>query len=322
MGKNLETILVEKFGDPLKVSRSEMRFVCPKCNHKSLHASLELGIFYCFICTYGAGEAPLIKAKQQTHFAVNEAANKEVLNWLVNNLTLSAPHRKFLKSRGVYNPEEFKFSSIPYRLEILLNSHFSTEYLLSSGFFRQSVKSGITGWPALKPDRIFMPYWVEENVIGCKTRLDPYHFGNDECKYAIPNGSRIGKHLWCPRPLEGDVILTEGEIKAAAACQLNITACSTSGINGAQAALTYLPKYVRKGKIKRLFIIYDNEITDLPVSLSQIQAQKLANIIPNSVNVLLPLNPNQKKIDLDAFIIEQGESRLLDLMEDAWYEKY
>jgi len=318
MVNSLEDELIKKFGTPVSNTGSEIKFICPKCGHKSLVASLDAGVFYCFVCFFGKGEKPLIASKTtSSRTRVDHNMHLRVLHWLCDNLTLSNEHRKYLKERGLYNPDKYRISTVPFQVEAHLQRVFTIEELLASGFFKPSLKSGITGWPALKPDRIFIPYWVEDSIIGCKTRVDPLDF-EQEPKYAIPFGSKIAKHLWCPKPLCGDVIITEGEFKAAAACDLGFTAASTNGINGASAAVLHLPKYIKKGKIQRIFIIYDNEIKPNEVSLSTFQAEYLAKTLPNAVKVTLPLLTNQTKQDLDSFLVSEGEEDLYFLLEQAW----
>lgn len=317
MVDNIEDALIRKFGEPISHTGSEIKFHCPNCGHKSLVASLDAGVFYCFVCFYGKGEKPVASNKKHTpKLRVNQNLHMEVLDWLCNNLSLSTFHKKYLSHRGIYHPERYKISTVPFQVEVELQKVFTIEQLLLSGFFKPSLRSGITGWPALKPDRIFIPYWVEDNIIGCKTRVDPYDI-DQESKYAIPSGSRIAKHLWSPKPLYGDVIITEGEFKAAAACEVGFTAVSTNGINGASAAAMHLPKYVKKGKVKRLFVIYDNEIKS-KISLSTVQADYLVKTLPNCVKIVLPLLKGQTKQDLDSFLISEGEDELTYLIEKAW----
>jgi ribosomal protein L37AE/L43A len=314
---NRRDILIEKFGEPVSESSNEMKFACPMCGHKALTVNMEIGLYYCFICSFGSSKAPIFENTTFVKRAVNHTTQKAIMQWLYENLKLSASHREYLRRRGIYHPEKYGLATIPPRVEFQLKKHFTEVELLESGFYRVDKSLGINGWPCLKHNRIFIPILEDNKVVCCKTRLDPREDMFNDIKYALPTGSTSNRHVAHYQSNSPYRILTEGEFKAMACNELGIDAIASPGINGAAALMSYAKRLDHK---KRSFIIFDSEREDSKI-LGRIQSAKIAQVIPNSAIVLLPKDNTDEKMDLDLYLTRYSLEDFEDLLEDFWLNR-
>jgi hypothetical protein len=313
--------IVARFGTPVKETSTELKCACPECGHNSLTVSLEYGMYYCFVCEYGTNEKPLFKTfnkiKQRK---IDYSKHLEICKWLPENLTLSESHRRYMKSRGLINPDKFKIKTIPSRIENILLNNFDEEFLFDSGFLRQKIGGlGQTTWPCLKPNKILIPILNKFNVVGLISRADPRTEAQESLKYCIPYGSKANSTVYYNENLKSsDVIITEGQLKAIIPYEtLGISTIGTFGINGATAALNFYFANKLKFKEKRIFVINDSE-KDENAIVGDIQALKLVNSIgSNACFVSLPRNKPQTKMDIDTYVFE-NDVKTYDLLEDFW----
>jgi len=306
--------LLDKFGTPVSTHGIEVKFRCPKCGWKALVADATSGVFYCFICKYGRKQRPVGDGGQDfISRKVNYSYHLDILEWLIQNTTLLETHREYLVKRGVYHPEKYLLRTIPDRVDISLIKVFGIEKLLESGWFKQSKGSstGITAWPVLRYRRILIPIIFNGMLVAAKTRADPFDF-EESIQYAIPTGSPISKYPWGYYPADGELLITEGELKSIAACEVGFNCWGSSGINGFDSLIATIPN-----SGYRRHIINDAEAEEEKVE-SRIVAARLATTIPNSSIVQLPKDSANEKMDLDLFIIRHGEKELEWLIESCW----
>ena len=304
------TYLMEKFGTPIKERGTEMKFVCPKCEHKALLGDSDSGLYFCFICSFGKGEKPVGTTQQHKRF-VDYDLHLKITRFLTDTLVLSDYHREYLRKRGIAHPERYKLGTVPFGVERVLQKEFSEDSLLNSGFFRRDKTRGLSGWPVLKFNRLFIPIFQTGVLKTCKTRVDPREDLTHEVKYAVPYGARTNHcvlHYEHKGPYQ---IYTEGEFKALASSEYFVDSAASSGVNSINALIN-----LSRGFHKRRFVIFDKEADESNV-ISRTQALSLVQNIDNGCLVRLKAPPGVKA-ELDTFLLEYGYDALIALMEDSW----
>lgn len=171
---------------------------------------------------------------------------------------LSTEHKKQLKEKRGFTDKTIKenrfFSGGKYllALEPELLSNFSEDDLLRSGIFLKNDKEEVHISPMLLEDRVIIPYL---NQGGKAYFLRPHKLGLKEVEIQIYQEKNIDKEL----------ILTEGEFKAAAGVQLGFNAIAIPGVGSfSDKHLPRLKKFIHDNKVQKITIMFDNEIKDDP----------------------------------------------------------
>lgn len=153
---------------------------------------------------------------------------------------------------------------------------------------------------------------------------------NADQKYAQPPGTGICAYLPNSRPwvkLKDDasapIVITEGELKAAAACALEFNTIGLGGVwsfRSAKRGVWFLPeleeiKWVRR----KVYICYDSDFMDKPQICLAINAlaQELEERGADVYVIMLPDVAPSGKTGLDDYFLEQTAEDFEELMEDA-----
>lgn len=171
---------------------------------------------------------------------------------------LSEKHNKELKEKRGFSDEtiaKFRFfSGGEYLLgtEAELLSRFDKDKLLLSGVVNET-GSKLTLSDQLIKDNIIIPYIDAENRI---TLLRAHKFGFTNVPIQIYQEKNIyGK----------DLIITEGEFKTVATCQMGLPTIAVPGISSfSKEHFPRLVALLNKHSIRNICIIFDHEIKDNP----------------------------------------------------------
>ncbi len=239
-------------------------------------------------------------------------------NFICEQGKLSDKHRAELKTKRGFSDETITscrfFSGGEYLLQIEaeLITRFDKENLLKSGICNET-GTKLTLSNQLTQDNIIIPYINKEEKI---TLLRAHKFGF--------NGVPI--QIYQERNFNGrDLVITEGEFKAAAACQIGIATIALPGV--ASFSKDYFPHLVvmlNKHSVRKICIIFDNEVKDNPklknykekphdrydtVYYAYFMAKKLEEEGFNTRIGTLPLSwMVEGKIDIDG-ALAQGKTR-------------
>ena len=313
---------LSKWGPEVKPREgNNIRLKCPECGHKSLACDIQTGLVHCFQCHFGKGLRFKGLATGFQEQPVDPALHVQVSKKLIEISELLPLHKEYLVKRGIYNPEALQIKSVPLRVDKLLLEHFSEEDLISSGYFYKTTE-GYSTSKALAPRRLLIPFWRGNEIIGIKSRIRPYaDETSEEVRYIAPRGSKVRNEPWYFGKLGPDVIITEGELAAAAAAQVGIP---TIGIAGLALATTDVLqdkiKYIlRQHGVKRVFIIFDTD-PGIAFDIGKLTASvAMATSIGDTASIVyLPQDRADECMDLDLFLSRNSLDDLLDLMEDAW----
>lgn len=182
----------------------------------------------------------------------------KIYDFLVSNAKLSDIHRQELKNKRGFTDEiidKYKFFSggqYLLSLEAQIIEGFEKEELVKSGV---CLKKGSTLHlsPMLLKDIIVIPYLDKD---GHATLIRPHKFGLKSVPIQV-----FQTHTFTGP----GVIITEGEFKAVAAAQLTASAIALPGISSfAKEHYGELKDALRKAQIKKICLMFDNEIKDDP----------------------------------------------------------
>lgn len=181
----------------------------------------------------------------------------EIYDYICDKGKLSEKHKKELQEKRGFSEETIKrfrfFSGGEYllRIEAELLETFSKEELLKSGVCNEAGdKIGLSN--QLTQNNIIIPYLDKQKV----TLLRAHKFGF----------SSVSVQVYQEANFDGrNIILTEGEFKAAAACQLGLPAIAIPGISSfSKEHFPILVKLLNIYQIRSVCVIFDNEIKDNP----------------------------------------------------------
>lgn len=318
--RSLYDIFIEKFGPEVKPREgNNIRQTCPKCLHKSLSCNVHTGQIHCFQCTYGKGLKFTGDSSGVPESPVNFDLHLKVSKRILELTTLFPDHKKYLVERGIYSPEDFSIKSVTLTLERSLLQEFSKQELVDSGYFYNSPSSGLMASKAIQYRRILIPFWSGGELIGLKSRINPFVDVLEEDKrYICPRGSKVRSKLWYQLPLQNHVIVTEGELAAIAAISCGFSAIGIPGIS--QVNSPELVKELKSltEKCTRVYIILDTDVGIKTDKMKLQHALQLYEKIPNSCIVYLPQDSPTEKMDLDLFLCRYGDRELQDILDDRW----
>ncbi len=181
-----------------------------------------------------------------------------IYEFIASHGKLSDKHIEELKIKRGFTNETIKklrfFSGGKYLLELEqeIVRDFDKESLLSAGVCIASGKS-VTLSPILLEERIIIPYLSSS---GKALLLRPHKLGL----------SGVPVEIYCPDwEFKPNLIMTEGEFKAAAAMQMNFSAIAIPGISSfSKDNFKRLVKFLQDAKARDICIIFDNEVKDDP----------------------------------------------------------
>lgn len=181
-----------------------------------------------------------------------------IYDFIVSKGTLTPEHREELKTKRGFSDETIAankfFSGGKHLLSIEqeLVSSFAREALMESGVCVDDGK-GICLTPILFEPRIIIPYLDKKNECYL---LRPHKLGLKNVPVHVYQEKNINNRA---------VILTEGEFKAVAGCQMGIASIAIPGISSfSDKHFDKLEKMLSEAHVKDICIIFDNEVKDDP----------------------------------------------------------
>ena len=180
-------------------------------------------------------------------------------DFIIEKSKLEPPHKEQLINKRGLTPETISknkfFSGGKYLLDYeqdLIKS-FSADELTKSCLVIQS-KEGLHLNPQLLENKVIIPYL--DNKYQCYY-LKPH-------KFAL-KGSKVPLYQLANIELGKPLIITEGEFKASAACQLGYNCVALPGISSyVESKFNELINLLAEYKINEVCILFDNEIKDNP----------------------------------------------------------
>jgi DNA primase len=183
---------------------------------------------------------------------------ESIYNFTLSLMELTGFHERELIEKRGFSKESIKHyrfvSSGPYMSEVepKLRAKFTDAELITSGIFIDDGKSGSIN-PTLLEERIVIPYL---DKAGECYLLRPHKMGLT----SIPIEVYHRMNLW-----NDSIILTEGEFKAAAGCQLGFATIAVPGISSfSEKHFPELVKVLNDHKVRKVCVIFDNEVKDDP----------------------------------------------------------
>jgi len=182
-----------------------------------------------------------------------------VYSYILEKAVLSEDHKTELKKKRGFSDQTIAdnrfFSGGRYLLDIEAEivSKFGKDELIESGVCVDSGK-GLTLSPMLLDNRIIIPYIDRD---GACTLLRPHKLG-------LKN---VPIQIYQERNLTGNksIILTEGEFKAAAGCQLGFPTLAVPGISSfSDSNFPKLVALLNRNGVRNVWIMFDNEVKDDP----------------------------------------------------------
>lgn len=185
------------------------------------------------------------------------------LNAFVDSLVLKDHHRQELKQKRGLSDEtidKLKFKSCGFYIVELVHEAFAD---FESALNQHQIKQGGFVNKQLLEDRILIPYIERDGEI---TKIRPHKLGF----------KGDGASIYCPallHPGRKDLIITEGEFKAAAGYEIGLNIVAIPGIQSfIKTRLSDLEEFLHIQNIESVTILFDREIKDDP---------KLANFKKN-----------------------------------------
>lgn len=187
-----------------------------------------------------------------------------IYSYILGKAVLSDAHRAELKQKRGFTDETIEackfFSGGKYLLDIEpeLVARFGKDELLEAGVCLDSGK-GLTLSPLLVEERVIIPYLANN---GDCSLLRPHKLGLAK----VPIQVYQEKNLALLQTLNTkSIILTEGEFKAAAGCQMGFPTIAVPGISSFSD--THLPRLVallNRYGVRNIWVVFDNEVKDEP----------------------------------------------------------
>lgn len=189
-------------------------------------------------------------------------SREDIYTALIEESNLSAHHMTELTEKRGFTPDTIaknKFrSGNDQFIGIVekLKEKFSERELLEAGVLieaRNSKPARVN--PALLEDRIIIPYISDSGRV---YHVRPHKKGLKDIGIEVYQSANLSDN-------PEEIILTEGELKAAAAVQLGISAIGIPGIGSfSKEHLPRLVKMLNEHKVKKVRIFFDNEVKDDP----------------------------------------------------------
>ena len=308
--------IVAKYGEPNRFTKGgeEIQVTCPQCGNGCLSCNIISGLMHCFHCHWGKGQIVDGDSDGFEKIEPDMDLQNQVVKRVFEISTLDNLCRKYLKRRGIYNPEKYRLATIPYQISTLLRQDFTSEELIKTCLFEMR-KGRLVAKGALDSGRIIIPYWNGKRILGLKSRagpLDPTMY-----RYANTPGSIITRHPFFFGPLGKDVIVTEGELASLAASEAGLSVISIPGITMLDKVAKEIKQLVRQGDVNRVFINIDSDY-DYENKWNIVNAAVRGSDLLGAHILFLPQPNKGKKMDLDSFLLQFGPQRVMELMEESY----
>lgn len=193
---------------------------------------------------------------------------KEIYEAILKEAKLTPAHKKELIEKRGFSDEiikAYRYGSTNQslkRLENSLKETFKEDDLIRAGVFLRPKDTSKPPFllPMLLEDRIIIPYLNKDREA---MLLRPHKMG-------LPN---VGVEIYCDYILgksDGEIVITEGEFKATAATEVfQLPTIAIPGIMSfSEQHFPRLVKALNDYKIKRVTIVFDNEVKDDPAFAS------------------------------------------------------
>lgn len=195
----------------------------------------------------------------------------EIYTEVIDRLELYPEHRRELKEKRGFTDEiidSHRFRSTNGQdLETFLRGKFDARALVESGVFLPGQRE-IQIHPWFHKDRILIPYLNhDEQCYHLRFSLTAEARKREKDIPKILGLRDQGIDLYQEKNLgkTDDLVITEGEFKAVAGMQLGIPTLSIPGISSfADKHYPRLVELLRKHNIKKVYILFDNEVKDDP----------------------------------------------------------
>jgi hypothetical protein len=310
------------FGEPLfhKSTSTQLKFICPYCGKKAMSCNVAAGIYHCWHCDQSGRLEGGYSDSKVVEVEINHENQEKLINYIVDTSSLIDIHKNYLLRRGVANPDRYKIRTVPFQIGKILLQRYTPDFLISTGLFYQT-EEGMVPHGCLGSRRILIPHWNEAEIVSCKSREDPLSSKEKGIPYIAAPGKRSSFGLWHKEIFGTDLILTEGELKAIVAAEFGFSACAVSGLGGVRPSITQVANLIKNYGIKRLFVIFDSDPSYLSKPALIINLSRLSTAFRSMCAIVFLPQVDNQKMDLDSFLIQYGDSELINLMEDTWYER-
>lgn len=272
---------------------------CPTCTGNDFYVTPHNGLGFCFHCGHWERDGQVDYKPRVRSDHIPEIRNMYAQATTYYHSALDGAARKFLINRGFTDStiERFQIGYCPLGKNPMYKDPIAQEAGLAT-----SIQTGFLA------GRITFPYFYDDSTItDIRGRsLDP----SDPLRYKSPYNDGFYRgadhpynyHLRCNKR----IILTEGEIKADIATQIQYPAMALPGIMSWRDGLTYDPN-------TEYTIIFDSQrqMRDVRRAIAKI-AEKLNNPRIGTI----PLFGKEKQ-DIDGFIMEYGVSSFKDVVDSA-----
>lgn len=236
---------------------------------------------------------------------------------LIERLPLEDSDRRELLRRGIRRPHLWGLRSTVFRPRELLPEYSAAQWL-ASGLCRET-QEGLELSSLLSRGRIVFPYWEGSLMCGLKSRVNSRYDMDHGGKYLTARGFRAGDHLWYVRTTssDGDLVITEGELKAMVLEEHGFWAASVPGVHAASGLANKACALSQKAS--RTFIVLDTD-EDVRNNRSLLDAARVlckACGVRRAVCLFLP-SVNGLKVGVDDFLLQQGPEELEYWLDWAW----
>ena len=308
---------IQLFGTPTMRHGEQLIFVCAQCQRKALSVNVVKGIYHCWVCGFGKGKPPLAGVAAKVALPpVDKALQLKILKRVIEISSLDELHRQYVLERGIVNPDKWGLITVPPQLRKLL-PEFSDLDLTNSGLFLKFSKN-LSPVEGLKWGRILVPFWSNNQIIGMKSRENPFDYSDGErLRYTAFRGSDVPSHFFSIKDTSRDLIVSEGEFKIMVGNDFGFVTGGFSGMCASFKAMIEYSQYVIRNKVSRIFVAFDNEMDQENNLALLTNTLRVTNAFKDK-SAILWLPRDRKKGELDTFLTTYGEKELDRLIEDSW----
>lgn len=298
--------------------RGEIRGYCPVCFCNDADFNIDKGVWYCWQGKHSGRITDGGSYSISEEFSKSKESKLDVvkIRELYYNLTQKYHDKitedvvEYLNSRGIKNDTISKF-----KLGFCPTSYFeeySSDIAEPAGIINKD-------HPTLA-NRVIIPYIVNGEVTDLRGRIldTVYHYKKGTPIYKSLSGSynSRGANYFFNHDIINKynvLLLTEGEFKALIAAQYGFPIIATPGIT------KWTDEWTKLLKSKKIILVADNEDVAGQCRYSPcfIQAKTLMLKLPYLKVAILPRGKNEKKVDVDSFILKYGVSAFEKVLRGA-----
>jgi len=273
---------------------------CPVCNGNDFYITPHNGVGFCFHCGHWERDGNVQRKPRVRSEHIDEIRNFYAQASAYYHSSLDGEARKFLTRRGFTDDtiQRFQVGYCPLGKNPMYKDPIAQEAGLAT-----NVQTGFLA------GRITFPYFFDANTItDIRGRsLNP----NDTLRYKSPYNEGFYRgadypynyHLRCNKK----ILLTEGEIKADIATQIQFPAMALPGIMSWREGLVYEPD-------TEYTIIFDSQRRNMQDVRRAIM--RIADKLNNPLIGTIPLFGHDK-LDIDDLILSYGPDIFADVVNSA-----